>query len=60
MTPVSRATIQVQDWLGLQTNVGPSSSTPGAVVELVNLRVIVTGELAAREGIRRVEFDEEE
>ncbi len=58
--PIDRSTIQVQDWPGLQTNTGPMAGTaPGSAVELVNLRVTVVGELAAREGLRRVQFDEE-
>ncbi len=58
--PVDRATIQVQDWPGLQTNTGPMSGmAPGTAVQIVNLRVNVTGELASRTGIRRVLFDTE-
>lgn len=59
--PIDKSTIQVSDWPGLQTNTGPmAGETPGSAVELVNLRVIVIGELAARNGIRRVLFDDED
>lgn len=60
-SPIDKATIQVQDWPGLQSNFGPmSSEKPGSAADLVNLRVIVTGELAARDGLRRIQFDTEE
>lgn len=59
--PLDRSTVQISDWPGLQTNTGPMAGTePGSATELVNFRVIVTGELAARNGIRRVLFDEED
>lgn len=59
--PIDRSTIQISDWPGLQTNTGPmAGADPGGTVEQVNLRAIVVGELAARPGIRRVLFDEED
>lgn len=59
--PLDKSTIQISDWPGLQTNTGPMAGTdPGSAIEQVNLRAIVTGELAARNGIRRVLFDEED
>ncbi len=59
--PLDRSIVQISDWPGLQTNTGPmASADPGSTVEQVNLRAIVTGELAARSGIRRVLFDEED
>lgn len=59
--PIDRSVIQISDWPGLQTNTGVmAGAAPGSAVELVNFRVIVTGELAARNGIRRVQFDEED
>lgn len=58
--PVDKSSIQVQDWPGLQTNTGPMAGTAaGTAVQLVNLRVNVSGELAARAGIRLVKFDVE-
>lgn len=58
--PIDRSVVQVQDWPGLQTNSGiMGGPDSGSAIELVNFRVIVTGELAARQGIRRVLFDEE-
>lgn len=58
--PVSRATVQIQDWPGLVTNTGPmSGGQPGSAVEQTNLRCNVPGELSARPGFRKVQFDEE-
>lgn len=59
--PISRSTIQVQDWPGLNTNTGAmGGADPGSASELVNLAVNVPGQLAVRPGYRKVSFDDEE
>jgi hypothetical protein len=59
--PNSRAVTVVQDWPGVETNVGTmGGAAPGSAVEQVNLAVNVPGQLAARPGYRKVQFDDEE
>ncbi|HUR52921.1 MAG TPA: hypothetical protein VMZ71_02235 [Gemmataceae bacterium] len=56
----SRAVVQVADYPGLATNAGPmAGDAPGAAVEQTNLRSNVPGQIAARPGYRKIQFDEE-
>ena len=59
--PRDRSTLQIADWPGLVTNSGPTSSgsPPGAAAEQVNLINNVPGEMAARPGYRKVQYDSE-
>lgn len=59
--PTSRAVAVVKDYKGLVTNGGPAASDPaaGECDALTNLMPLKPGELTARPGLRKVEFDTE-
>lgn len=59
--PKDRNNVVIADWPGLMTNSGPTGSRnpPGAAAEQVNLVNNVPGEMAARPGYRKVQYDSE-
>lgn len=59
--PISKALTRIQDWPGQVSNTGPmgSPNQPGQAEVQTNLAVNIEGEMAARPGYTKVQFDSE-
>jgi len=60
MTPTTRATVVIDDFLGLASNTGRLAVEQTAMVAAVqvNLRSVAMNEMSTRPGLRRVTYDE--
>lgn len=61
MVPVSRAAVELSDFLGLMTNAGRvvDGEAQKTASRQVNLRCVAVSEMSTRPGLRRVVFDED-
>jgi hypothetical protein len=57
MAEKPQARVEIREWLGLVSNRGPFGAKPGAAKVLKNLRVLSSGQLEVRGGMRALRFE---
>lgn len=60
MAEIARRAVNAVDFPGVMTNVDPRDLPDGAAAEQVNACSLRFGELAVRQGLKTVTFEEEE
>lgn len=51
------ASVTIDDFQGLQTNVDPNDTQPGGLQECVNATCIIAGQLTVRGGMQPISFE---